>query len=170
MESRWKEAVALIDSWHKRITDGGDSTNIDELQSGIQVPSNLDTVKGVRNGEISEKQQSSSVYLDEIRHRESVSEFGEGRDHETRKIAASIKNPKLSKHGPLEQTTGNIGSEESRRKVSFQNDSMDAPSDGSENEDENTAKGSRVGAVTQRPARKKTEPRMSRQVRNAKAS
>ncbi|PGH14559.1 hypothetical protein AJ80_05879 [Polytolypa hystricis UAMH7299] len=35
MEERWREAVAMMDGWHKRIAEGGDSVNIDELKQGI---------------------------------------------------------------------------------------------------------------------------------------
>ncbi|PGH06268.1 hypothetical protein GX51_02465 [Blastomyces parvus] len=35
MEERWKEAVSMMDSWHKRMAQGGLSVNIDELKQGM---------------------------------------------------------------------------------------------------------------------------------------
>ncbi|EEH48247.2 uncharacterized protein PADG_04331 [Paracoccidioides brasiliensis Pb18] len=35
MEERWKEAVSMMDSWHKRIAQGGTSVNVDELKQGM---------------------------------------------------------------------------------------------------------------------------------------
>jgi hypothetical protein len=35
MEGRWKEVVGMMDGWHKRMAEGGDSVNIDELKLGM---------------------------------------------------------------------------------------------------------------------------------------
>lgn len=35
MESRWREAVSMMDIWHRRISGGGASINIDELKQGM---------------------------------------------------------------------------------------------------------------------------------------
>ncbi|PGG98476.1 hypothetical protein AJ79_08848 [Helicocarpus griseus UAMH5409] len=37
MEERWKEAVAMMDSWHKRMAQGGNAVNIDELRQGMGI-------------------------------------------------------------------------------------------------------------------------------------
>jgi hypothetical protein len=35
MEGRWKEVVGMMDGWHKRVAEGGDSVNIEELKLGM---------------------------------------------------------------------------------------------------------------------------------------
>lgn len=35
IEVRWREAVALMDSWRKRLLNGGDTVNIEELKQGL---------------------------------------------------------------------------------------------------------------------------------------
>ena len=37
MAARWKEAVALMDGWKKRMVDTGDTINLDELRKGIDL-------------------------------------------------------------------------------------------------------------------------------------
>ncbi|EAS29059.3 NIMA interactive protein [Coccidioides immitis RS] len=42
MEARWKEAVGMMDNWHKRMACGGDGVNIDELKRGMKLGSSAD--------------------------------------------------------------------------------------------------------------------------------
>ncbi|QSS61962.1 NIMA interactive protein [Histoplasma capsulatum] len=45
MEERWKEAVSMMDSWHKRMAQGGLSVNIDELEQGMGLGLGIDKPK-----------------------------------------------------------------------------------------------------------------------------
>ncbi|PGH34017.1 hypothetical protein GX50_03164 [[Emmonsia] crescens] len=48
MEERWKEAVSMMDSWHKRMAQGGMSVNIDELKQGMGLGLRVDKPERVR--------------------------------------------------------------------------------------------------------------------------
>ncbi|OJD17635.1 hypothetical protein AJ78_02285 [Emergomyces pasteurianus Ep9510] len=42
MEERWKDAVSMMDSWHRRMAQGGMSVNIDELRQGMGLGQGVD--------------------------------------------------------------------------------------------------------------------------------
>lgn len=41
MEARWKEALALMDGWRKRIVNTGDTINLDDLRVGLNLGSEI---------------------------------------------------------------------------------------------------------------------------------
>ena len=45
MAARWKEAVALMDGWKKRMVDTGDTINLDDLRMGLNLSSGIPTVQ-----------------------------------------------------------------------------------------------------------------------------
>lgn len=45
MGARWKEAVALMDGWKKRMVDTGDTINLDDLRMGLNLGSGIPTVQ-----------------------------------------------------------------------------------------------------------------------------
>lgn len=45
MAARWKEAVALMDGWKKRMVDTGDTINLDDLRIGLNLDSGIPTVQ-----------------------------------------------------------------------------------------------------------------------------
>lgn len=51
MESRWREAVSMMDAWHKRISGGGASINIDELKQGMGLAISLDSQSKINTGQ-----------------------------------------------------------------------------------------------------------------------
>lgn len=57
MAARWKEAVALMDGWKKRMVDSGDTINLDDLRIGLNLGSGIPTVQ--------EAQEKSILKLDE---------------------------------------------------------------------------------------------------------
>lgn len=57
MAARWKEAVALMDGWKKRMVDTGDTINLDDLKMGLNLGSGIPTVQ--------EAQEKSLVVQDE---------------------------------------------------------------------------------------------------------
>ncbi|OJD24581.1 hypothetical protein ACJ73_04057 [Blastomyces percursus] len=49
MEERWKEAISMMDSWHKRMAQGGLSVNIDELKEGMGLGLGLEKPERARS-------------------------------------------------------------------------------------------------------------------------
>ena len=45
MAARWKEAVALMDGWKKRMVDTGDTINLDDLKVGLNLGSEIPMVQ-----------------------------------------------------------------------------------------------------------------------------
>ena len=45
MAARWKEAVALMDGWKKRMVDTGDTINLDDLKVGLNLGSGIPTAQ-----------------------------------------------------------------------------------------------------------------------------
>ena len=45
MAARWKEAVALMDGWKKRMLDTGDTINLDDLRVGLNLGSGIPAVQ-----------------------------------------------------------------------------------------------------------------------------
>ena len=45
MAARWKEAVALMDGWRKRMVDTGDTINLDDLRVGLNLGSGIPTAQ-----------------------------------------------------------------------------------------------------------------------------
>ena len=45
MAARWKEAVALMDGWKKRMVDTGDTINLDDLRVGLNLGSGIPIVQ-----------------------------------------------------------------------------------------------------------------------------
>lgn len=46
MEARWKEAITMMEGWRKRMLNGGDTVNLDELKMGLGLGGGLDTHDG----------------------------------------------------------------------------------------------------------------------------
>lgn len=71
MAARWKEAVALMDSWKKRMVDTGDTINLDDLKIGLNLGSEIPTVQ--------EAQENSLLKQDE--EAAEVNDLGTFEDH-----------------------------------------------------------------------------------------
>lgn len=57
MEGRWREAVAMMDGWHRRMAGGGATVNADELKSGMEL--------GLGNGEDSHSEEMQEEMQEE---------------------------------------------------------------------------------------------------------
>jgi len=66
MESRWREAVVMMQGWRKRMLSGGDTVNLDELKMGLGLGKGLEVVGGVEPAAVEEftvwKQRSRPAY------------------------------------------------------------------------------------------------------------
>ena len=52
MATRWKEAVALMDGWKKRMVDTGDTINLDDLKIGMNLGAEIPTVQEAHEGSL----------------------------------------------------------------------------------------------------------------------
>lgn len=55
MAVRWKEAVALMDGWKKRMVDEGDTINLEDLKDGLKLGSGIPTAQEARNSPLKTK-------------------------------------------------------------------------------------------------------------------
>jgi hypothetical protein len=162
MEMRWKQAVTMMDGWQKRISDGGDSVNIDELRKGMSLDSGLGRSAAPSSADID---LDSDIFGDEDQL-EDAGDMGDDHEPETR---AKILKPTLSKPPirALGERNGNVKSKSSPRKVSFHEEPMDsAPGEESEEEEAVLVKALASESVTQRSSRRRTSTKIPRQVRN----
>lgn len=147
MESRWKQTVTMMDRWHKRISDGGDSVQIDELKMGMQLDSlNAQRTDAAPTAEpIFEDVQAEEEEENEYREQAEPAEPTRPR---TRSQATSRA---------LKERSDNIRTGRSPRKVSFTPGLQDSPC---EPEDDETlpVKAHKSEAVTRRPRRKLEKP------------
>lgn len=137
MESRWRQAVNMMDGWHKRISDGGDSVHIEELKMGLQLDSHVD------------ESSTDSVQM----HEPIFEDVHAEEESESKNMTESDPNP--TQRGkqpsrPLKERSDNIRG--SPRKVTFT--TQDAP-EADEEDDTMPVKAHKSGAVTRRPSRKK---------------
>ncbi|KAF2736498.1 hypothetical protein EJ04DRAFT_489699 [Polyplosphaeria fusca] len=65
LEARWRDALTLMDSWRKRMADGGDTINLDELKMGLGLGVGLDTLNKDEPSIITEDDEGLSSGFDE---------------------------------------------------------------------------------------------------------
>lgn len=158
MEVRWKQAVTMMDGWHKRIQDGGDSINLDELRTGMSLDSGL-------GRSIADSHEAAPPF-------DVDNESEDMQDDEEVDIAepqAKILKSTLSKPPirALGERNGNLKSRPSNRKVSFYDGAMDAEPDEQHEKDETIPlKAHTSETVTQRSSRRPSS-QIPHQVRRA---
>lgn len=52
MAARWKEAVALMDGWKKRMVDTGDTINLNDLEMGMDLGSGIPALQEAQDGSV----------------------------------------------------------------------------------------------------------------------
>ena len=76
MAARWKEAVALMDSWKKRMVDTGDTINLEDLKIGLNLGSEIPAVQEtqenslLRQDEEAAELSGSATFEDQHEHPE----------------------------------------------------------------------------------------------------
>jgi Afadin- and alpha -actinin-Binding len=152
MEVRWKQAVTMMDGWHKRISDGGDSIDIDELRKGMSLDSAL-------GRSIANSNEELPVYDDDNGSEEMQDD---DKEEDIAEPQAKIQKSALSKPPirALGERNGNRKSK-SNRKVSFYDGAMDTdapePNEQTEQKDNDETvpvKAHTSEAVTQRSSRR----------------
>lgn len=131
METKWREAVIMMDGWRKRMLSGGDTVNIDELKRGLGLGAGLAN-KAIANDDTEETEGDSLE--DDISAGEYQEEDTEEMDllpepdvveeatkpEEPVRKSRDRRSPRLQK--PLRETNAN-----SPRKVSFASSKPNTP-------------------------------------------
>lgn len=142
MELRLREAFALMETWRKRMANGGDTINLEELKMGLGLGVGLETVNreeiSIITQEDEDHHEASSVFdeeLDEADDLEDPSSVAAD-DVPAMTAGSDMFKLKLQPDPPaLRESNGNVKSPtKSPRKVAF---SASIPDTGSQGEDEN---------------------------------
>ncbi|RHZ43601.1 uncharacterized protein CDV56_102256 [Aspergillus thermomutatus] len=174
METRWKQAVTLMDGWHKRIADGGDSVRAEELRLGLKLDLSVDSMQtSTADGGVDTTMQSP-IYEDQQAEEEAeaavkVAKYNTERDETGDTTTGKLASPRERKSRrptsrALKERSDNIMSGRSPRKVSFTPGLQGSPCVATGQEDETLeVKAHKSEAVTRRPSKKKVDPKTSRQ-------
>jgi hypothetical protein len=141
MENRWRDTLSMMDGWRKRMVNGGDTINLDELRMGLGLGDVVNTGTGGEVSMVSEEEEdegASSVFDEEIDEAEDLEDppSPETDDIPEKIVGTDMFKLKLQALQPaLKETTGNIKSPaKSPRKVAF---SASIPNTPTQIEDEN---------------------------------
>ena len=121
MVARWKEAVAMMDGWRKRMVDSGDTINVEDLTKGMNLGSELPAVpksrEDVSTAQMNEDEElGASLEPDEGMENPMESPKAPSVDNkEIDALAASIP----AGSNILQARSGNATAALSPRKVSF---------------------------------------------------
>ncbi|KAF2868754.1 Afadin and alpha-actinin-binding-domain-containing protein [Massariosphaeria phaeospora] len=140
METRWRDTLSLMESWRKRIVDGGDTINLEELKVGLGFGAGLETVNEEEVSVLTEAddEAASSVFDEELAQADDLEDppSPEADEVPEKTTGSDIFKLKLPANPPaLRESSGNIKSPtKSPRKVAF---SASIPNTPSQMDDEN---------------------------------
>ena len=122
MAARWKEAVALMDGWKKRIVDTGDTINLDDLSRGIDLGQGIPTAQEAHENSLLLKQAeeadtNTSDILQDLQ--DNLNELS-NEDLEADAPVAEIDLDVLATGRALSDRDANARSAPSPKKVAFQ--------------------------------------------------
>lgn len=176
METRMREAFALMEAWRKRMASGGDTINLEELKMGLGLGLDLETANSGDMSMIAEEDDDDEELDDEEDEEEYSSVFEEDLDDSAepedppsveaddipeKPVGSDIFKVKLQPNPPaLKESNGNAQSpSKSPRKVAF---SASIPNTPSQMEDENTKTPdlNLVGVEKSKPTPKPTPTRV----------
>ncbi|KAA8645588.1 uncharacterized protein ATNIH1004_007007 [Aspergillus tanneri] len=170
METRWKQAVTMMDGWHKRIADGGGSVQAEELRMGMTLDLSIDPSRDrvmdaerdtciqspiFEDQEAENEEEEADQAAQENDDRPATQAASQSQTHEEKSQKASTR--------ALKERSDNIRSGRSPRKVSFTPGLQGSPC-GSHGEDDETlqVKAHRSEAVTHRPSKRRPETKTTR--------
>ncbi|KAL5334848.1 hypothetical protein BJX70DRAFT_391091 [Aspergillus crustosus] len=167
MESRWRQAVTMMDGWHKRIAHGGGSIRPEELRMGLKLDVQVDSRQSrVRDGDVA---MHSPIFEDqeeeEAEEAEEAEEFEEEEMTEATSDREDISPPKeQSQPSPsraLKERSDNIVSaaRRPRKEVAFSETANKSPPEQAQEDGTMPIKAHKSDAVTRRPSRKRVEPK-----------
>ncbi|KAL2808938.1 hypothetical protein BJX63DRAFT_424218 [Aspergillus granulosus] len=164
MESRWRQAVTMMDGWHKRIAHGGGSVRAEELRMGLKLDVQVDARHSrVRDGDVA---MHSPIFEDQ-EDEEEENEYDDGEEpEESTSTQEAIESPLEPQAQPspsraLKERSDNIISagQPPRKEVTFSEGSRKSPTKPRPEEDDTMpVKAHQSDAVTRRPSRKRVEP------------
>ena len=149
MEARWRDALALMEGWRKRMANGGDTINLEELKMGLGLGNGLQTINNDDVSVVSEDEELDSdntATLDDMEDPPSE----EPDDIPEQTSNSDIFKLKLQQpdQPALREGNGNI---RSPRKVAFAPSIPNTPSK-EEEADENASEMDLVGSVSAKAA------------------
>ncbi|KAJ5580190.1 uncharacterized protein N7459_006175 [Penicillium hispanicum] len=166
MESRWKQAVAMMDGWQRRLTDGGDSVRVEELKRGMNLDLSFNSNEDVGMQSQSETHGISPILEDQQEEMsesdEPAPESGSADPPQTRSKFRKV--PGRSERALRERSDNASARPKRLRKVSFTPGLQGSPCEPSIDDETLQIKAHRSDAVTRRPSRRKTDLRTSREV------
>lgn len=171
MEMRWKQAVTMMDGWHKRIQHGGDSVDLDELRKGMSLDSGLGRSLALStNGSNGHDRDDDDYDIDAPEDSPVEEEEDQEEEEEEAEPEPQAKSLKSTLAKPpiraLGERNGNVKSRASTRKVSFYDGAMDtAPeSDGEGSDSARPARDPKTEKVTQRGTTRRAPSQVPRRV------
>lgn len=175
MEGRWRQAVTMMDGWHKRIADGGDSVHAEELKMGLGLSIDAAQVSAA-NDEADISMESPII---EDQQAEEEEEVADRRSKESvqQQAASDDAKPTGPRHlktrrvpnRALKERSDNIQPGRFPRKVSFTPGLQGSPCERNEEDETLQPKAHKSDAVTRRPLRKRVESKSPRKVNIASA-
>ncbi|KAF9886426.1 hypothetical protein FE257_011458 [Aspergillus nanangensis] len=165
METRWRQAVNLMDGWHRRLADGGGSIQAEELRVGLTLDLSVDSTRDVVMDDEPGTTMQSPIFEDQdAEEEEEASE--QDRIAEQRRPQQKAKSQPTSNRA-LRERSENIRTKRSPRKVSFTSEPQHDANDPVNEEDETLhIKAHRSDAVTRRSSKRKPETKLSRPVKS----
>ena len=166
MESRWRQAVTMMDGWHTRIADGGDSVQAEELKMGLGL--SIDSAHTSASNDADTNMDSpiledrqAEEEEEEAEHKPKQSSQQRAPSKETKPAGTRETRTRRAASRALKERSDNIQSGRSR-KVSFTPGLNGSPCI---NEDETLqVKAHKSEAVTRRALKKRVEANPPRKV------
>lgn len=166
MESRWKQAVTMMGGWQRRLADGGDSVQAEELKRGMNLDLSINSVEETSMESVSGSNSIPTI-LEDQNEEEDMSEPEE-------KEPAIMSNPKTrSQLRKVPERPSRALRERSEnpmtkrpRKVSFTPGLQGSPCVDTADDETLQVKAYKLETVTRRPTRRKTESKEPHQVCN----
>jgi hypothetical protein len=164
MESRWKQAVTMMSGWQRRLADGGDSVQADELKRGMKLDLSINSTEDASMQSVPEANPIPTILEDQAEEQDT----SESED----KAPAKMSNPKTrSKLRKVPERPDRALRERSEnamtkrpRKVSFTPGLQGSPCVETADDETLQIKAYKAETVSRRPSRRKTETQESHQV------
>lgn len=160
MESRWKQAVVMMDGWQRRLTDGGDSVRVEELKLGMNLDLSIQSAEDVSMQTQEENKAISPILEDENEEGMSDAEPRASMIEAEKQSAPRSKIRKVPERAEraLRERNDNATARPKRmRKVSFTPGLQGSPCVVEGDDETLQIKAHKSAAVTRRPSRRKTD-------------
>ncbi|KAB8227435.1 Afadin and alpha-actinin-binding-domain-containing protein [Aspergillus alliaceus] len=164
MESRWKQAVTMMDGWHKRIADGGGSVQAEELRMGMRLDLSVDSAHDLGTADEEETQIKSPIYEDQEAEEEEEAADKPTQESVEPPLTRTETQPptreersQKSADRALKERNDNVRPARLPRKVSFTPGLQGSPCEPSGEDDTLPIKAHQSETVTRRSSRRRPE-------------